>query len=242
MWALRRYSWLFVIVKKVEKVNQRNLCFHMSCIQCINWIVYPSHELDYAIIKLTFISLKGVIIVKSLFFIYESTAEWEAAPAAFVLSRRGEIDTFGLDTKPVKGYCKLPLKPEKTINQSNPQDYDALIIPGGHPKEFEGREDLFELIRTFHSQNKVIGAICGGPVALFWADVLKDKQFTCSVSPDDYEGFDFTHYVDEYAVTDGNIITAKGEGFTEFALHLGDSLDIFKDNEREQVKGLFRHP
>jgi len=180
--------------------------------------------------------------MKSLFFIYESAAEWEAAPAAFVLSMRGEIDTFGLNTKPVKGFCKLPLKPEKAITEVEPENYDVLIIPGGRPKEYEGREDLFQLIRQFNERHKVIGAICGGPVALHWAGILKDKKFTCSESPGKYEGFDFTHYVDDYAVTDGNIITGKGEGFTEFALHLGDALNIFKDDEREEIKGLFRHP
>jgi len=183
-----------------------------------------------------------VIKVKSLIFIYESTAEWEAAPAAFVLSRRGEIDTFGLDTKPVKGFCNLPLKPEKSIEQISTDDYDVLIIPGGRPKEYEGREDLFELIRQFYNQNKIIGAICGGPAALHWAGILKDKKFTCSVSPQEIEGMDFSYYVDEYAVTDSNIITAKGEGFTEFALYLGDALDIFQDDERDQVQNLFRHP
>ena len=183
-----------------------------------------------------------MIILKSLIFLYETVAEWEAAPAAFVLNLHGEVDTFGFDTTPLKGVCTLPFKPEKSIDQINPDDYDVLIIPGGYPEHYEGREELFDIIRKFNDQKKLIGAICAGPVALLWAGVLEGKKFTTSAAPEDRKGFDLTNFVDEYAVRDGNIITATGNGFTEFALQIGDALEVFEEGEREDLIDLFRHP
>jgi len=180
--------------------------------------------------------------MKSLIFFYESIAEWEAAPVSYLLSTAGKVDTFGLTNETVKGFCSLRLTPEYTIDQIKVDDYDVLIIPGGYSDKYKGEEKLFELIRKFNDSGKILGAICGGPAALFWAGVLEGKKFTTSHSEGEIEGFDFTNYIDDYAVTDGNIITAKGEGFTEFAVNVGDALNLFKKEDRNQFIGWFRHP
>ncbi len=198
--------------------------------------------LKYLIFIFLHYFLTGVIYVKSLIFVYESMAEWEAAPISFLLSKLGKLDTFGFEIKSVTGYCGLKLIPEFTTGQIDVNEYDVLVIPGGIPANYAGREELFEIIRKFDCQGKFIGAICAGPVALHWAGVLKGRKFTTSVEKGSVEGFDFENYVDEYSVVDGNIITGKGEGFTEFAVSFGDALKIFTEETKKQFIELFRHP
>ncbi len=61
---------------------------------------------------------------------------------------------------------KNPIKYENI----NPNEYDALIIPGGHKADgmaqFLENEILKNVILNFNCQNKIIGAICHGPLLL----------------------------------------------------------------------------
>lgn len=58
-----------------------------------------------------------------------------------------------------------------------PEDYDALVIPGGRAPEYLRLHDrVLEITRHFASANKPIAAICHGPQILAAADVLKGKS------------------------------------------------------------------
>lgn len=49
------------------------------------------------------------------------------------------------------------------LDQMDPGDYEALVIPGGEPYPLFENQSLIQLIRSFHEQNKLIAAICAGP-------------------------------------------------------------------------------
>lgn len=55
------------------------------------------------------------------------------------------------------------------------------------------------------------------------------------------EGLEFGKYVDEFTVRDGNIVTGKGEGFTEFALKVEETFGIMDENSRTEFTNIFRH-
>lgn len=79
------------------------------------------------------------------------------------------------------------------IDECNVNDFDALVFPGGNGSAknlftyaFNGRdctvrEDVAQLIRTFHQQKKPIGALCIAPVML--AKVLGDITITVGNDP-----------------------------------------------------------
>ena len=78
------------------------------------------------------------------------------------------------------------------------------------------------LIKTFVETDKVVAAICAGPTLLGHAGYLKGKNYTCFTSMN--EDFGGTYH-DDYAVTDGNIITAKSAAATlEFAFAIIEKL------------------
>src|SRR5262245_12816587 len=63
-----------------------------------------------------------------------------------------------------------------------PEQYDALIIPGGRAPEYlRLNEDVLHIVRHFAEQHKPIGAICHAAQLLAAAGVLKGR--TCSAYP-----------------------------------------------------------
>ncbi len=72
------------------------------------------------------------------------------------------------------------------ISDIKSDDYDALFLPGGHGVmwDFSYSETLVQLILSFHSQNKVIGAVCHGPAAFVHVmdvdgkPIIKNKNMT----------------------------------------------------------------
>ncbi len=73
-----------------------------------------------------------------------------------------------------------------TLNASfdsvRPEDYDALVIPGGRAPEYiRLNPDVLKIVRHFADADKPIAAICHGAQVLAAADVIKDKF--CSAYP-----------------------------------------------------------
>jgi putative intracellular protease/amidase len=56
-----------------------------------------------------------------------------------------------------------------TYNEIRPEDYDALLLPGGHAKgmrQYLESQILQDKVRGFFTAKKIIAAICHGPVVL----------------------------------------------------------------------------
>src|SRR6202158_3080446 len=59
----------------------------------------------------------------------------------------------------------------------NPQDYDALVIPGGRAPEYlRLNPRVLKIVRYFAEANKPIAALCHGPQILAAAGVIKGKK------------------------------------------------------------------
>ena len=69
-----------------------------------------------------------------------------------------------------------------TFSDVAPEDYDALIIPGGRAPEYlRLNEKVLHIVRHFAVSNKPIAALCHGPQLLAAAGVLEGKR--CSAYP-----------------------------------------------------------
>jgi len=63
-----------------------------------------------------------------------------------------------------------------------PEDYDALVIPGGRSPEYIRLDErVLEIVRHFAQANKPIASICHGQQVLIAADAVKGK--TCTAYP-----------------------------------------------------------
>ena len=69
---------------------------------------------------------------------------------------------------------------EKTIDSVSPNDYDALLLPGGvaNPDKLRVNTQAVAFVKAFADAGKVIGAICHGPWTLIEAGVVRGKTLT----------------------------------------------------------------
>jgi protease I len=98
-----------------------------------------------------------------------------------------------------------------TFSEVRPEQYDALLIPGGRAPEYLRLDKgVVNIVRHFFEQQKPVAALCHGPQILAAAGVLKGR--TCSSYPacSPEIGLGGGEYVEipvTDAFTDGNLVT-----------------------------------
>lgn len=99
-----------------------------------------------------------------------------------------------------------------TFAELKPEQYDALVIPGGRAPEYlRLNPKVLEIVRHFFTAKKPVAAICHGAQLLAAAGVLEGR--TCSAYPACRAEVEVAKgtYADiaiDGAVTDGNLVTA----------------------------------
>lgn len=98
-----------------------------------------------------------------------------------------------------------------TFESVKPEDYDALVIPGGRAPEYiRLNPKVLEIVRHFASANKPIAALCHGAQVLAAAKVLEGKRCSCypAVSADvELAGGTYAEVAMTEAVVDGNLVS-----------------------------------
>ncbi len=98
------------------------------------------------------------------------------------------------------------------FDEVKPEDYDALVIPGGRAPEYiRLNPRVLEIVRHFAAAKKPIAAICHGAQVLAAAGVLEGKKCSCypAVSPEvTRAGGTFAELAMTDAVVDGNLVSA----------------------------------
>jgi protease I len=67
-----------------------------------------------------------------------------------------------------------------SLDDARPEEFDALMIPGGlfNPDELRANEDALEFTRHFFDERKPVAAICHGPWLLIDAGVVRGRTLT----------------------------------------------------------------
>ena len=103
------------------------------------------------------------------------------------------------------------VKVDKTLDQVNFADYDALVLPGGqiNPDVLRLEDKAVKIVKDFANAGKPVAAICHGPWMLVEADVVKGKTVTSwpSVRTDLRNAG--ANVVDKEVAVDGNLITSR---------------------------------
>ncbi|MFC2108771.1 DJ-1/PfpI family protein, partial [Candidatus Bipolaricaulota bacterium] len=114
--------------------------------------------------------------------------------------------------------------------------------PGGDPSPLVENQELKRFVEQLASKNKRIGGICGGASLLAGLGMLNEKRctgMTSGVAPSDrpnanseFEYYSESIVSEDHVVVDGNIITAQGQAYIEFAVELARQMGIY-DQENE---------
>ena len=153
-----------------------------------------------------------------------------------------EVVTCGLQKQVIStfGVC---LTLDAVVGDINLDEYNALAIPGGF-EEYGFYEDVYRdsflnIIREFHSKNKIIASICVGALPLGKSGVLAEKRATTYFLKDGYRQKELASFgvdvVNEPIVVDGNIITSNSP---QTAINVAFKfLEMLTNSEKmEQVK------
>lgn len=100
---------------------------------------------------------------------------------------------------------------DKTLDDANPHDYDALVLPGGvmNPDRLRTDPRAINFIRQFIATGKPVAAICHGPWTLIEADAVRGKTMTSWPSLKTDLKNAGANWVDQQVATDSQFITSR---------------------------------
>jgi protease I len=98
-----------------------------------------------------------------------------------------------------------------TLDSTNPDDYDALLLPGGvaNPDQLRMNEKAVQFIQAFFAASKPVAAICHAPWTLIEADVVKGRTVTSWPSLKTDLTNAGAQWVDQEVVVDNGLITSR---------------------------------
>jgi len=112
--------------------------------------------------------------------------------------------------KHYKGKWGYPIDVDTSIDQVSPEDYDAVIIPGGWaPDKLRLSSKILDFVRAMNAQEKVVAAICHAGWVLASAGICKGKTLTAYIAIKDDLVNAGAKFVDQEVVQDGNLITSR---------------------------------
>ena len=85
-------------------------------------------------------------------------------------------------TKELTGKHGYKVKVDLLLKDVKPEEYIALVLPGGRGPErvrLYARDEAIKIVKHFVENNKPIAAICHGPQLLISAGALKGRTITC---------------------------------------------------------------
>jgi protease I len=97
------------------------------------------------------------------------------------------------------------------LEQANPNDYDALMLPGGvaNPDQLRTQPQAVQFVKAFFEAGKPVAAICHGPWTLIEAAVVKGRTVTSWPSlKTDLTNAGAT-WVDQEVVVDRGLVTSR---------------------------------
>ena len=147
-------------------------------------------------------------------FLADGLEEVECLATADVLIRAGvKVKLVSITgKKEVKGAHGFGIHADALLHEVDPMKADLLFLPGGMPgtKNLEHCEELMKQVDAFVKDGKLVCAICAAPSILGHRGHLQGRKAT--VYPGMEGELTGAEWVADKAVTDGNIITARGMG------------------------------
>jgi len=135
---------------------------------------------------------------------------------------RKALDSAGANTKVVspkpgsiKGWNHTnwgdPIKVDVTLENTSPDDYDALLLPGGvmNPDHLRTNANAVNFVRAFFEAGKPVAAICHAPWLLVEADVVRGRNVTSWPSLQTDLRNAGANWTDSQVVTDHGLVTSR---------------------------------
>jgi protease I len=111
----------------------------------------------------------------------------------------------------IRGKHGYTVEATRATKDVGPDDYDLLIVPGGHAPETLCDDSAARRIAVwFFEQDKPVAAICHGPLLLARADLVAGRHVTCHPSIAYELRSAGAHFEDREVITDDSLVTSRG--------------------------------
>ena len=126
-----------------------------------------------------------------------------------------EVHIVSPQPKTVKAWdhdhWSIELKVNVLIGDAKPEDYDALVVPGGvmNPDKMRMNSKCVEFAQRFLEEGKPVAAICHGPQLLIETGLLNGRRMTSypSIRTDlQHAGVE---WLDQEVVVDNGLVTSR---------------------------------
>ena len=99
---------------------------------------------------------------------------------------------------------------DKTLDEANIDDYDALVLPGGaiNADQLRMQDKARQWVKRVSEAGKPLAVICHAPWVLASAGIAQGRKLTSFFTIQDDMRDAGANWVDEEVVVDGNIITS----------------------------------
>lgn len=100
---------------------------------------------------------------------------------------------------------------DHAIDDVSPDDYDALVLPGGvmNPDKLRRDERVLRFVRAMFDEHSPVAVICHGPWTLIDAGVVRGRRVTSYPSLEHDLKNAGARWEDRQVVIDGNLITSR---------------------------------
>jgi len=100
---------------------------------------------------------------------------------------------------------------DKQLDEVSPDDYDALVLPGGvmNPDKLRQNKDAVAFVTAFLKEGKPVAAICHGPQMLIETGLIKGRRLTSFPSLQTDLRNAGAKWVNEEVVVDNGLVTSR---------------------------------
>lgn len=136
-------------------------------------------------------------------------------PRKALLDSGAEVDLISPEREKVKAWDRKDwgreYEVDRPLDSANPDDYDALVLPGGvmNPDHLRTNDAAVEFAKAFFEAGKPVAAICHGPWLLVEADVLRGRTMTSYPSIRTDLANAGADWVDREVVVDSGLVTSR---------------------------------
>jgi protease I len=140
----------------------------------------------------------------------ELTEPWKALEQA-----GAELELVSIEEGEIQGFNHYDkadtFKVDKTAEEADTSDYDALVLPGGvgNPDNLRQDENVVRFVREFFEQGKPVAAICHAPWTLVEAGVVRGRTLTSFPSLQTDIRNAGGNWVDEEVHVDNGLVTSR---------------------------------
>jgi protease I len=142
--------------------------------------------------------------------------ESEMTKPRIALKKAGAtVHLISLKTGKIKGWSHgkwtKPYKVDFTLGKVSPNQYDALMLPGGvmNPDTLRSNKKAVQFVKSFMDKKKPVAAICHGPLTLIETKKLKGVKMTSYHSIKTDIANAGAIWQDKQVIVDKNLVTSR---------------------------------